>query len=294
MLERRRSLFRSLAVGAATALLLAVLTALSTALMMRCAPGFFSDERELDSRYGVSVQQDLRAEQRAQGSVFRTCAALGMRWIHLDFGRSRTWDVPVWEILRSRIPASATLLGISLPLSWMLAVAIALPYSARGAAGYDFLATASTSLMLAIPAGALATMCIVAGHGGPTLVLTALLVGRLYRFLHGMLRQSWSAHHVAVARGYGISNRRLLIRYVLPQIWPQLVPLFGMSVMTALAALVPVEVVFDQPGLGKLAWQSSMNRDLPVLAAVTLFFAGAVSLAGAISNGSGAKEGQRV
>ena len=59
-----------------------------------------------------------------------------------------------------------------------------------------------------------------------------------------------------------------------------------MSVMTALAALVPVEVLFDQPGLGKLAWQSSMNRDMPVLAAVTLVFAASVAVAGAMSNQS--------
>ncbi len=110
----------------------------------------------------------------------------------------------------------------------------------------------------------------------------------------GCSGESWAAPHVLFARGCGVGPGRLLLRYVLPQLRPQLVPLFGMSMMTAVAALVPVEVVFDQPGLGKLAWQCAMNRDLPVLAAVTLIFAGVVSFAGALSNGSGAQEAQHV
>jgi ABC-type dipeptide/oligopeptide/nickel transport system permease component len=48
--------------------------------------------------------------------------------------------------------------------------------------------------------------------------------------------------------------------------------------------MVPVEVIFDVPGVGQLAWSAAMNRDLPVLLAVTLMMATAVACAGLISH----------
>ena len=53
-----------------------------------------------------------------------------------------------------------------------------------------------------------------------------------------------------------------------------------MSAVVALSALVPVEVVFDVPGLGQLAWSAAMNRDLPVLVAMTALMAVCVGAVG--------------
>jgi len=43
---------------------------------------------------------------------------------------------------------------------------------------------------------------------------------------------------------------------------------------------VPVEVIFNVPGAGQLAWNAAINRDLPVLLAATMMMAVAVTLAG--------------
>jgi ABC-type dipeptide/oligopeptide/nickel transport system permease component len=44
--------------------------------------------------------------------------------------------------------------------------------------------------------------------------------------------------------------------------------------------MVPVEVIFSTPGIGQLAWNAAMNRDLPVLLAVTVMMAIAVTASG--------------
>jgi ABC-type dipeptide/oligopeptide/nickel transport system permease component len=41
-----------------------------------------------------------------------------------------------------------------------------------------------------------------------------------------------------------------------------------------------VEVIFNVAGLGELAWSAALNRDLPVLLAVTMIMALAVTLSG--------------
>jgi len=41
-------------------------------------------------------------------------------------------------------------------------------------------------------------------------------------------------------------------------------------VSAAFAAAIPVEVLCDSPGLGQLAWQAALKRDLPLLINITL------------------------
>ena len=50
------------------------------------------------------------------------------------------------------------------------------------------------------------------------------------------------------------------------------------SLVVSLSAAVPVEVIFDLPGLGQLAWTAAMNRDLPVLSAVTALLAAGIAV----------------
>jgi peptide/nickel transport system permease protein len=72
----------------------------------------------------------------------------------------------------------------------------------------------------------------------------------------------------------------LLLAHLLPAFLPQFAALASLSLVTALSALVPVEVLFNVPGLGQLAWNAALNRDLPVLLAVTLTMAIAVTCSG--------------
>jgi peptide/nickel transport system permease protein len=265
-------------------LLLAIVAALVTAVLMQLAPGFYTDEAELNPTYGGAVQIQLREQQRnGPGALSRTAAILA-GWAHLDFGRSRTWDVPVSEIVRSRAFSSARLLVRALCMSWLIASAAALVWSSQQRPLYEASVTLIAAGALATPAGVLATLCILTGRGGPVLVITALLSARIFRFLRGLLQEAWKAPHIIAARGFGLSSVRIFARGVWPQLLPQIPPLAGMSLMISLAALVPVEVLFDQPGLGKLAWQATTNRDLPVLLAVTLLFAGTIVAAGALFN----------
>jgi peptide/nickel transport system permease protein len=70
------------------------------------------------------------------------------------------------------------------------------------------------------------------------------------------------------------------VAYIAPSLAPQLGALASLSIVTALSALVPVEVIFNLPGVGQLAWNAALNRDLPVLLAVMILMALAVTLSG--------------
>lgn len=110
--------------------------------------------------------------------------------------------------------------------------------------------------------------------------MALLLAARDFKFLHRALAKAWRDPHLLHARAQGIRSPRLFVAHIVPAIGSQLFALASLSIVTALSALVPVEVIFNVPGLGELAWNSALNRDLPVLLAVMMIMALAVTFAG--------------
>jgi peptide/nickel transport system permease protein len=166
-------------------------------------------------------------------------------------------------------------------LGWLLAACTALPIS--GLRKGRLLWSLPFTCLLAIPAAAMATACILADVGGPVLVLSLLIAARDFKFLRSLLEGAWRSPHLLQARARGLSAPALVRMHVLPNVVPQLCALATLSIVTALGALVPIEVIFTVPGVGQLAWSAVMNRDLPVLVAITFLMASVVGFAGMLS-----------
>ncbi|MGB0043246.1 MAG: ABC transporter permease subunit, partial [Terriglobales bacterium] len=58
--------------------------------------------------------------------------------------------------------------------------------------------------------------------------------------------------------------------HVLPVAGPQMIALAGITVSIALGACIPVEALCGLPGIGQLAWQAALSRDLPLLVNLTV------------------------
>ena len=202
-------------------------------------------------------------------------------WARGDFGESRQYHVPVVELIGARLRVSASLLIQGILRGWLLALCVALPASALRRGGWMWVAP--FTLVLAIPTAAMATACILTETGGPVFVLTLLIAAREFKFLRSLLADAWRAPHLLQGLAQGMTPWTLARVHILPNIAPQLCPLGTLSIVTALGALVPIEVIFTVPGVGQLAWSAIMNRDLPVLIAVSLLMAVVVDLAGMLT-----------
>ena len=265
-----RWLTRSLAV--------VLLVIAGSTLLVRFAPGYFSDAREMDARFARMARAESAAERQRSGqlgSLFRVEIA---DWVYRAGGTSRQFGIPVAELIRPRLAVSGVLLLQSVLLGWSLALCASITVSIRrnGSLGWQSPAT----ILLAVPVAALATLCRLTGVGGPVLVMALLLAARDFKFLYRAVRKAWFDSFALQARAQGIGLPRLMTAHVLPAIAPDCAALMSLSIVTALSALVPVEVIFNIPGVGQLAWNAALNRDLPVLLAVTIIMAIAVVLSG--------------
>lgn len=258
------------------------LATMGTILLMRLAPGYFADAREMDVKYAQATRSELGAEEKAQGSVASTTLHMISGFLHGNLGESRQYEIPVSDLIRPRLRVTALILARGIAYGWLLAFCAALPLSTLHKGGTLF--GAPFTVLLAVPSGAMATFCLLSGRGGPVLVLTLVLAARDFKFVRQLLRSAWKAPHLLQARAGGARPDQLILRHVMPNILPNLLALATLSLVTALSAIVPIEVIFDVPGVGQLAWAAAMNRDLPVLLAVTLLMAAAVTLSGFTSN----------
>lgn len=259
-------------------LAIVLLVILGSTILVRFAPGYLSDAREMDSRYAAEARSELSAEAARSRSIPQMLREEMGGWLRGDFGTSRQFEVPVSELIAPRLAVSGMLLLRGIGLAWMVALCAALLSSAGR--NPSMLRQTPATVLLAIPTAALATFCLLVNSGGAVLVMALLLAARDFKFLDRALRAAWTEPHILQARAQGIPARRLLAGHIAPSLAPQLGALASLSLVTALSALVPVEVLFNVPGVGELAWNAALNRDLPVLLTVMMVMAIAVIVSG--------------
>ncbi|MFP5235701.1 MAG: ABC transporter permease subunit [Acidobacteriota bacterium] len=259
----------------------------ATVLMVRLAPGYFADPNALDPRLAEQAQAQMAAAEAHAESPFRAALREDLALLEGRLGESRYYQVPVRELIASRWPVTLRLLAGGLGYGWLvaaLAVAIGL-FSPFGVTGVtERVLGVVVIVLVAIPSGALASLSLASGYGTAVLVIAAFTAPRVYRFLRVLLDAHLSAGHVLYARATGQSTASILRTHLLPNAMHELAAVFGTSLVLALGALIPVEAVFDVPGIAQLALTSALNRDLPVIAATTLIFAIAVALAAIIGD----------
>jgi len=259
---------------------LIVAAVLGTSALMYCAPGYFSDSREMDAVHAAGVRDELDHLRQNQTSLPKLLGSQMRLWCHGDLGQSRQYDAPVASLLRNPAARSGRLLLTGVLTGWAVAILFALPLSLIRTPHVELAVGAGTAVLLALPVSALATVCLLANIGGPAMVLASVIAVRDFKVLHRLLQTAWKAPHLLHGRAQGLSALQLFSVHLFPVLRREVLSLAVMSFTLALSALVPVEVVFDINGLGHLAWTAAMNRDLPVLTAVTALVALGVGLAG--------------
>ena len=123
--------------------------------------------------------------------------------------------------------------------------------------------------LLCVPAAVLALLSVLWNLPG-ALAIALIIFPRDYRYTRNLLGKAYSLPHLITARAKGISRIRILFWHVLPVIGPQLLALAGVSVSLALGAAIPVEALCGLAGIGQLAWQAALARDLPLLVNISV------------------------
>ncbi len=258
-----------------------------SAALVRLAPGFDVDEQELDPRLNTASIQALREARAGQHNIFRFYFQALERAAHGDLGTSISLGQPVSVLLRDRAPLTLRLVGVGLLLSWAVAMALALSAAWMRVSAYDALTTVISGTFLCIPAAVLALLSVLWNVPG-ALAVGFIVFPRVYRYARNLLAKAYELPHIVTARAKGLSERRILFWHVVPVAGPQLLAVAGVSVSVAVGAAIPVEALCGLAGVGQLAWQAALARDLPLLTNITIL----VTLVTLLANSSADVIGQ--
>jgi len=254
---------------ALTLLATVLLGGLLAATLVRLAPGFEVDEQQLDPHLNSESVQALRAARRQDHNILRFYFSYMNRAAHGDLGTSLALGQPVRALLVDRAPLTLRLLSIGLGLAWTLALTLAVSAAWLRLSVYDTLTAVVSGTFLCIPAAVLALLSVLWNVPG-SLAIALIVFPSIYRYTRNLLVKAYSLPHIITARAKGLGEARILFWHVAPVAAPQLLALAGVSVSMAVGAAIPVEALCGLAGIGQLAWQAALARDLPLLVTITI------------------------
>jgi peptide/nickel transport system permease protein len=236
---------------------------------VRLAPGFDADERELDPTLNAESIRALREARAGEHNILGYYAAYLRGAVHGDLGTSHALGQPVKNLLRERWPVTVRVAGIGLLLAWLLATTLAFTACLWRRPAYEIFGTTASGAFLCIPAAVLALLSVILNAPG-YLAIAFIVFPKIYRYSRNLLAKAYDLPHITAARARGLGEIRILTWHVLPVAGPQMIALAGITVSIALGATIPVEALCGLPGIGQLAWQAALARDLPLLVNLTL------------------------
>lgn len=247
----------------------ALLGGFLSATMVRLAPGFDTDEAQIDSHLNAVSLRALHEARSQQNNIVLFYLHSLKRALQGDLGSSLTLHQPVSQLLLSRAPLTFRLIGVALLVSWSAAMALALTASWMRVYAYDAVATAVSGILMCLPAAVLGLLSVL-WNTPAALAVAAVVFPRDFRYARNLLERAYSLPHITTARAKGLQDWRILLWHVIPVAGPQLLAVAGVSVSLAVGAAIPIEALCGLAGVGQLAWQAALARDLPLLVNITV------------------------
>jgi peptide/nickel transport system permease protein len=272
--------------------------------------GVFAVGNPIDVLISPDVTQQIRLDTIARYGLDKPLweqflSFLG-RLVHGDFGRSFVFNMPVLELILSRLPATleltlaavlgATLLGVPLgmyagyrpesPASRLLMGISVLGFSVPTFwIGLVLILTFAVWLGV-LPAGGRGETVTLLGIEWsfltldglrhlllPAVNLSLFKLAMMMRLARAGTREAIMTDTVKFARASGQSEWTILRRHVLRLISIPIVTVFGLEFGSTLAFAVVTETIFSWPGVGKLIIESIQSLDRPVMVAYLMLVA---------------------
>ncbi|HEV7251882.1 MAG TPA: ABC transporter permease [Mesorhizobium sp.] len=108
----------------------------------------------------------------------------------------------------------------------------------------------------------------------PALTLTLVILAHMMRMTRAAIINVMSSPFIEMARLKGKSPMDVVLRHALPNAWAPIVTVIAFNLAYLVVGVVVVEVVFVYPGIGQLMVDAVKSRDVPVIQACALIFAG--------------------
>ena len=273
-------------------------------LMLHLAPGDIADT--IAATMGGADEKDmiqLRAEYGLDQPFFIQLFQYIKNVALLDLGNSQFYNMPVFDLIMERLPATLLLVFSAQIVSLTLGILLGV-YAAQNPNGLSSLLVNMLSLFgyaapvfwtgillliafsLYIPIFPVAGMRDVTIESDnflvhaldvvrhlflPMITLASIFLAYYSRLCRASMLEVLGADFVRTAKAKGLSQRDILMKHALKNSLSPVITFAGLSFSAVVSGAILVETVYSWPGLGTLAFNSIIARDTPVLLGILVF-----------------------
>lgn len=235
-----------------------------------------------------------------------------------DFGFSFRTRQPVLNEIALRLPNTVYLMSITLLVALVLAIPAGVISAVRQYSKFDLTVTTFSFAGQAIPEFWLGLILILVFYawlenpftGEPLLppggmytlgepfslwdrirhLILPVTAGALgwmawySRFLRSSMLDVIHQDYLRTARAKGLAERSVIYRHGLRNALIPLVTMLALDMPYIITGAVFVEMIFSWPGMGRLYYQSALQRDYPVLMAILILSAGFIIISNLVAD----------
>jgi len=217
-----------------------------------------------------------------------------------QFGTSYWQQAPAMPLVLSRVPATLQLATAAMAIGVLVGGLLGILGGLRPRSLFGRLTNVIASTAYAVPDFWFGILLIVvfsvnlgwfptSGYGGlaylvlPAVTLSLRPLGRIASLVRDAVVEEMARPYMVAARARGLRTPQLVMRHLMRNIQPAVITLAGFDfIMIFTGYAVGVEMVFQWPGLGKLAVDAVLRQDAVLISAIVLFTGVLVAVGNAV------------
>jgi peptide/nickel transport system permease protein len=253
---------------------------------------------------GQDATPEALAALRAQMGLDAPAPERYLRWlsglVRGELGTSTTTQLPVSELIASRLPNSLLLAAITALFSVPIALTLGIAAAVWRGSWFDRAASTGAVAIVSVPEFLVATLAVLvfavqlrwlpalsyvndiesAGQllrafAMPVLTLCCVIVAQMMRMSRAAVIDQLEAPYIEMVRLKGASPLRMVLAHALPNAVGPIANAVALSLSYLLGGVIIVETIFNYPGIAKLMVDGVSQRDMPLVQACAMLFCAA-------------------
>ena len=269
-------------------------------IAINLAPNSFFASGELNPNITPEAIEELKAIYGLDKPLYIQFFSWIYSILQLDFGISFTSGEKVKEEILSRIPITLTINIVSMILIFIISLYFGIKSAMKKNSIFDRFTNQLSLLSFSMPSFYLALVLVlifsikfelfpIAGlHSVPndgslnyyldfawhlTLPIFIIVfggIGSLILYIRALTIEILKSDYIFFASARGLDNKKILRYYILPNLYPPVITLLGLSLPGIIGGSVILETIFSIDGMGLLFYQSALSHDYPVIMGILI------------------------
>lgn len=214
-----------------------------------------------------------------------------------DLGLSVTTQMPVSELVASRLPNSLLLAAVTALFSVPIALVLGIASAVWRGSWLDRVASGLSVAVVSVPEFLVATLAVLVfavhlrwlpalsyvndiesigqmlrAFAMPVLSLCCVIVAQMMRMTRAAVSDQLDAPYIEMVRLKGASAMRMVLAHALPNAVGPIANAVALSLSYLLGGVIVIETIFNYPGIAKLMVDGVTQRDMPLVQACAMIF----------------------